>query len=271
MSDNLNTALADFLDYFCFRLCHQAAQMAAAAGETPIAALILPHNIRCRLAEILTEEQKQALFTFVSLPSAAKFTVSSQILQQKDLLSSALLPVSAKRTEKQQNDVPATRTDFFLNTQSDIWALLAREIVGYSYNQREEAQNIFGHCECLLLREISQKINSRRLSDYDLYVNLEPCLLCAAALINAQIAEVHFLLRNDKAGALVSRSNLFDFSWLNYHPGYKQYEDSCLSTEGQNLLRTFFRRLRQRNRAAGSKQVRKRSYQQHGKTLISPN
>lgn len=271
MSDNLNAALADFLDYFCFRLCHQAAQTAAAVGETPIAALILPHNIRRRLAEILTEEQKEAIFNFVSLPSAAKFTVSSRILQQKDLLPSALLPVAAGRTEAQPNEVTATQTDFFLDVQADIWALLAREIVGYRYNQREEEQNIFGHCECLLLREISQKINSRRLTDYDLYVNLEPCLLCAAALISAQIAEVHFLLRNDKAGALVSRSNLFDFNWLNYHPGYKQYEDSCLSTAGQTLLRSFFRQLRQRNRAAGSKQVRKKSYQQHGKTLSSPN
>ena len=118
------------------------------------------------------------------------------------------------------------------------------EIIGRGRNRREELQRTSSHAEMEAIAQANERLRSWRLDGCTLYVTLEPCPMCAGAILNAHLPRVVYGAKDPKSGAAGS---LVDVLHL---PGCFQPEVSggILEAECSQALRDFFRALRQRNR-----------------------
>lgn len=123
-----------------------------------------------------------------------------------------------------------------------VGAVIVRdgEIIARGRNMREEKQNALSHAEIEAINEACKVLNSWRLDDCELYVTLEPCPMCAGAIINARIKTLIFGAFDSKAGSIDSIVNLCD---LPYNHKVEVYggicEDECLA-----VMTEFFEKLR---------------------------
>ncbi len=115
------------------------------------------------------------------------------------------------------------------------------EIVGRGYNRRETAKSPLAHAEIIALDEASRTLGGWRVIGCELYVTLEPCPMCAGAIINSRIERVIYGAPDEKAGSLESRVKLFDLGY-NHRP---EITAGVLKDESAALLSEFFRELRQ--------------------------
>lgn len=126
-----------------------------------------------------------------------------------------------------------------------IGAVVVHEnvIVGRGYNRREIDNDPLAHAELLAIREASRTLGRWRLSGCTLYVTLEPCPMCAGAIVNARVDELIFGALDPKAGAVQSLMQLCTDARLNHRVNVTAGEDA---EEASQLLKTFFQRLRAR-------------------------
>ena len=115
------------------------------------------------------------------------------------------------------------------------------QIVGKGRNRRETGKTALGHAEIEAIAQACETLGGWRLWDCTLYVTLEPCPMCAGAIINARIPRVVFGASDDKCGACGSVCDLFSMDF-NHHP---QVEKGVREEESSLLLTDFFRQLRQ--------------------------
>ncbi|MCY0875680.1 MAG: tRNA adenosine(34) deaminase TadA [Firmicutes bacterium] len=92
------------------------------------------------------------------------------------------------------------------------------EIIGRGYNQRETLKDPTAHAEVLALREAALVYGDWRLTGCRLYVTVEPCVMCAGAILLARVEEVVFGTLSPKGGALVSTLSLYDIQGFNHYP-----------------------------------------------------
>ncbi len=121
------------------------------------------------------------------------------------------------------------------------------EIIGKGYNLRESGKSPLAHAEIIALDEASRTLGGWRVIDSVLYVTLEPCPMCAGAIINSRIDRVVFGASDPKAGCAGSITNLFDMGF-NYKP---EVAAGVLKDECAQLLSEFFRRLREIRKICG--------------------
>ena len=114
------------------------------------------------------------------------------------------------------------------------------DIVGRGRNRREQGKNALSHAELEASDQACRNLGGWRLWECTLYVTLEPCPMCAGAIINARIPRVVYGARDAKAGSCGSVCNLFDMAY-NHHP---QVEVGLMEDECAGLLKEFFRNLR---------------------------
>ena len=114
------------------------------------------------------------------------------------------------------------------------------KIVGRGRNRREKDKTALGHAEIEAIADACRNLGGWRLWDCTLYVTLEPCPMCAGAIINARIPRVVFGATDDKCGACGSVCDLFQMDF-NHHP---QVEKGLLEEESRALLEEFFKELR---------------------------
>lgn len=114
------------------------------------------------------------------------------------------------------------------------------EVVATAYNRRETGKNAIAHAELLAIDAACCKLGGWRLHQCELYVTLEPCPMCAGAIVNARLKRVVFGAKDPKAGCFGS---VVDFQALpfNHHP---EVESGLFAGECAEALRQFFRRLR---------------------------
>ena len=113
--------------------------------------------------------------------------------------------------------------------------------LGSGGNRRESEQDPLAHAELLAIREASRRTGSWRLEGTTLYVTLEPCAMCAGALLLARVARLVFGAADPKAGFCGSLGDLVRDSRLNHR---LEVESGVLAEECGELLRVFFARLR---------------------------
>jgi len=115
------------------------------------------------------------------------------------------------------------------------------DIIAQAHNLREKSNNALAHAEILVINEACKKLNTWRLDGCELYVTLEPCPMCAGAIINARISSVYFGAYDPKGGACGSVVDLFKKGSFNHSPVLYCgiMEDAC-----EELLKEFFRKLR---------------------------
>ena len=115
------------------------------------------------------------------------------------------------------------------------------KIVAQAYNRCVADCNVSHHAEILALAQAGQVLGSYRLNECDVYVSLEPCAMCAGALIQARVARVIFAASEPKTGAAGSVVNLFANKTLNAHTGVS---GGVLADEAQVILQQFFQKKR---------------------------
>ena len=117
---------------------------------------------------------------------------------------------------------------------------LGDEIVGRGRNRRETGKNALAHAEIEAINEACRNLGGWRLHKCDMYVTLEPCPMCAGAIMNSRILNLYFGASDPKAGACGSVFDLFSFP-VNHKPNVVPglLEDDC-----RQVLRDFFRDLR---------------------------
>ncbi|MGN0601848.1 MAG: tRNA adenosine(34) deaminase TadA [Oscillospiraceae bacterium] len=114
------------------------------------------------------------------------------------------------------------------------------EIVGEGYNKRETGKDSLAHAEIIAIDKASKRLGGWRLIDCELYVTLEPCPMCAGAVINSRIERVVFGARDMKAGSCGSVINLFELPY-NHKPDWL---GGVMEQECSGILSGFFRELR---------------------------
>lgn len=118
-------------------------------------------------------------------------------------------------------------------------------IVGRGYNTRETKQNPLHHAEIIAISQAAKRLKSWRLLDCTLYVTLEPCTMCAGAIVLSRIPTVVFGTWDPKAGACGSISNVLADTKLNHQPTV--ISDICPAECGQ-ILKDFFKTVRVKQR-----------------------
>jgi tRNA(adenine34) deaminase len=111
------------------------------------------------------------------------------------------------------------------------------EIIGRGYNQTITRQDPTAHAEIVALRDAAATLGNYRMPTADLYVTIEPCTMCAGALIHARIRTLYFATAEPRSGAVVSTSRVLDNTALNHRVTYEQglCQDACA-----HLIKDFF-------------------------------
>ena len=124
-----------------------------------------------------------------------------------------------------------------------VGALVVRDdrILGLAHNRREIDGDPLAHAELIALRQAAERIEGWRLVGCTLYVTLEPCAMCAGALVNSRIETLVYGARDPKAGFCGSLADLVRDPRLNHR---LEVREGVLADASSALLKTFFRRLR---------------------------
>ncbi len=127
--------------------------------------------------------------------------------------------------------------------EAPVGAVIVRggQIVSRGWNMREQGKDATLHAEMNAIREACERMGGWRLPGCTLYVTLEPCPMCAGAIVNARIERVVFGAADPKAGAAGSVLDILGCAQLNHHP---EVCGGVLAEEAAALLRDFFRRKR---------------------------
>ena len=119
------------------------------------------------------------------------------------------------------------------------------EIVARAHNLKESKNNAICHAEILAIKKASKKLGAWRLSDCEMYVTLEPCPMCAGALIQSRIKKVYIGTMDNKTGACGSVFNLLEDYTFNHKV---EHETGILQEECEKILQDFFKKLRKSNK-----------------------
>ena len=116
------------------------------------------------------------------------------------------------------------------------------KIISRAHNIKEEKQDTTKHAEIIAIQKASKKLETWRLNDCEMYVTLEPCSMCAGAIIQSRIKKVYIGTMDEKTGACGSVLNLFKDFKFNHTV---ELETGILQEDCEKLLKDFFKTLRE--------------------------
>ncbi len=124
-----------------------------------------------------------------------------------------------------------------------IGAVIVKDgkVIAEGYNKREKKQNALFHAEIVAINKACRKLKSWRLDDCDIYITLEPCLMCFGAILNARLKNCYFSAYDKSGGSISSNSELLNKSILNHK---LNVEGGILKEECADILSTFFEEKR---------------------------
>ena len=111
------------------------------------------------------------------------------------------------------------------------------EVLGLGHNERELRSDPTAHAEMIALREAARRLGTWRVLDAAIYITLEPCAMCAGAIVLARVPRVVYGASDPKAGAAGSVLDVLDVPQLNHRP---EVQGGLLEEECADLLRAFF-------------------------------
>lgn len=124
------------------------------------------------------------------------------------------------------------------------------KIIARGYNRRNTEKSTLAHAEIQAIRKASKVIGDWRLEDCTMYITLEPCQMCAGAIVQARIPRVVIGSRNPKAGCAGSILDLLHVPAFNHQV---ELEEGVLQKECSEMLTSFFRELRKKKKQASEK------------------
>ena len=116
------------------------------------------------------------------------------------------------------------------------------KIISRGHNLKETKADTTKHAEIIAIQKASKKLNAWRLIDCEMYVTLEPCAMCAGAIINSRIKKLYIGTMDEKTGAVGSVLNLFEDFTFNHKV---EAEKGIMQDECKNMLKQFFKEIRE--------------------------
>lgn len=117
------------------------------------------------------------------------------------------------------------------------------KIIAKAHNQKEEKNSPIKHAEIIAIEKACKKLNNWRLNDCEMYITLEPCPMCAGAIVNARMKKIYIGAMQQKTGACGSKMNVIK----EYQSEAKvEVEFGILQEECLNILQDFFKKLRKK-------------------------
>jgi tRNA(adenine34) deaminase len=131
----------------------------------------------------------------------------------------------------------------FNDNEVPVGAIIVKdnEVIGSGHNEVIYTNNVTSHAEINAIIDASKNSNNYRLNNAKMYVTLEPCHMCAKAIIDARIDEVIFAAPEPKTGSIISIDNIYERIKFNHKTSYKY---GLLQSESSNLLKKFFKTKR---------------------------
>ena len=119
------------------------------------------------------------------------------------------------------------------------------KIIARGYNKKELKKDATRHAEIIAIEKASKKLDNWRLIDCEMYVTVEPCVMCAGAIISSRIKKVYIGTDDNRMGAVGSVLNLFEDYTFNHKV---EYEKGILKNDCESLIKDFFKYLRMKKR-----------------------
>ena len=117
------------------------------------------------------------------------------------------------------------------------------KVIARGHNVREAKKTPLGHAEIIAIDKASKKLGAWRLQDCDIYITLEPCIMCAGAIIQSRIRHVYYGAKDPKGGAIESSINVLEAKSINHHP---EITSGILEEECSNIISQYFKRKREK-------------------------
>lgn len=114
------------------------------------------------------------------------------------------------------------------------------KIISRAYNTREHSQNALHHAEIIAINKACKKLKSWRLDDCEMFVSLEPCPMCAGAILNCRLKKINILCLDDNYGAVMSKYHLLNGNALNHKTEVEYIENP----KSKQLIQSFFKNIR---------------------------
>ena len=115
------------------------------------------------------------------------------------------------------------------------------KIIARAHNQRDKTNNPLGHAETLAIKKASEIVNDWQLVDAELYVTIEPCIMCSGAIIQSRIKRVIFGAPDIRGGAFGSSINVLDANNINHYP---EIVKGVLEEECSSVIKKYFKTKR---------------------------
>ena len=132
----------------------------------------------------------------------------------------------------------------YLKKEVPVGAIIVKDglIISRGHNLKETKQNSIEHAEIVAINKACKKLKSWRLIDCEMYVTLEPCVMCAGAIINSRIKKLYIGTMDMKTGACGSKLDLLNDYKFNHKV---EVEKGILNKECEYILKDFFKKLRE--------------------------
>lgn len=115
------------------------------------------------------------------------------------------------------------------------------KIIARGHNKRESTYQVNAHAEMIAISKANKKLKSWRLEDCDIYITLEPCIMCAGAIIQARFKNVYFGAKDFKGGAFGSSINVLEAANINHHPNVV---GGILEKQCSEIISNYFKKKR---------------------------
>ena len=119
------------------------------------------------------------------------------------------------------------------------------KVIAYGFNHRENKNMVISHAEIEAINKANKKLKAWRLEECEIFVTIEPCIMCAGAIIQGRFKRVIYGAKDFKGGAFGSSINVLDAENINHHP---EVIGGVLEEECSTLLSNYFKKKREKNR-----------------------
>lgn len=114
------------------------------------------------------------------------------------------------------------------------------KIISQSHNMKERLKCSTKHAEIIAIEKACSKLNTWRLNECEVYLTMEPCLMCCGALIQSRVQKIYYLLNNEKFGVIMSLDQILNSTKNNHKIKYEKINNMQLEEENIKLLKDFF-------------------------------
>jgi len=152
-----------------------------------------------------------------------------------DIMKEKYMYIALEEAKKAQNkgEIPIGAVVVYKN-----------KIISQQHNMKENLKCSTRHAEILSIEDASRYLDTWRLNDCDLYVTMEPCVMCCGAMLQARINKVYYLVENNKFGGINSLDYINSYEHTNHQLKYELIKNINLETEYVNMLKKFFEEKR---------------------------